>query len=77
MQRQKEKEKVKKKMQKYEKKAKEAKKYTQALRKVNYAYTKKNGLSSILEEFWIPEPRKLDILGPWKRTEHLQYVTVK
>ena len=74
MQRQKEKEKVKKKMQKYEK---EAKKYTQALRKVNYAYTKKNGLSSILEEFWIPEPRKLDILGPWKRSEHLQYVTVK
>ena len=51
MQRQKEKEKVKNKMQKYEKKAKEAKKYTQALRKVNYAYTKKNGLSSILEEF--------------------------
>ena len=38
-------------MQKYEKKAKEAKKYTQALRKVNYACTKKNGLSSILEEF--------------------------
>ena len=38
-------------MQKYEKKAKEAKKYTQALRKVNYAYIKKNGLSSILEEF--------------------------
>ena len=69
-------------MQKYEKKAKEAKKYTQALRKVNYAYTKKNGLSSILEEFWIPEPRKLDILGPWKRknwvkSENLQYVTVK
>ena len=77
MQRQKEKEKVKKKMQKYEKKAKEAKKYTQALRKVNYAYIKKNGLSSILEEFWIPEPRKLDILGPWKRSEHLHYVTVK
>ena len=51
-------------MQKYEKKAKEAKKYTQALRKVNYAYTKKNGVSSILEEFLIPEPRKLDILGP-------------
>ena len=64
-------------MQKYEKKAKEAKKYTQALRKVNYAYTKKNGLSSILEEFWIPEPRKLDILGPWKWSENLQYVTVK
>ena len=35
-------------MQEYEKKAK---KYTQALRKVNYAYTKKNDLSSILEEF--------------------------
>ena len=61
-------------MQEYEKKAK---KYTQALRKVNYAYTKKNDLSSILEEFWIPEPRKLDILGPWKRSENLQYVTVK
>ena len=77
MQRQKEKEKVKKKMQKYEKKAKEAKKYTQALRRVNYAYTKKNGLSSILEEFWIPEPGKLNILGPWKCSKNLQYVTVK
>lgn len=30
---------------KYEKKNKEAKKYTQALREVKFAYTKKNGFS--------------------------------
>ena len=64
-------------MQKYEKKSERSEKVHASIKRSKLCLYKKNDLSSILEEFWIPEPRKLDILGPWKRSENLQYVTVK
>ena len=59
-------------MQKYE--GKEAKKYTQALREVNYAYIKKTDLSvevntAILEAFWISELKALNI---WALENHVK-----
>ena len=56
-----------------------AKKDTQALREVKYAYTKEKDFSlevnrAILKAFWISELRELNVLGCWKPSENFSYM---